>query len=362
MDKVLYVGENPIKNGSGGDWINKRNLLALQEIYHSNLLQYNIKCWNRYVTFINLICGCMLGLSPQIMRKIIYCIKNENINIVFLASSKLGKLAEKIKQECPEVKVVVFFHNIEKQYTEKEYEIRPSLKNLIVKNVTALNEKLSCRYGDTLIVLNHRDSLLLASYYQVNSSMMLPTTFIDKYESNKRKLSQSRGLSILFVGFAFFANIEGIRWFINEVFSNLQECNLTIVGNGMDQIFSSSTNIRIIGYVDDLADFYYNADLVVLPIFSGGGMKTKTAEALMYGCPIVGTTEAFTGYEIDFAKIGGLANTKEQMVNCINQLKNNRKKIDEARRYARDVFKRDFEFSRTIDTLRINLCTKEIHS
>ena len=29
--------------------------------------------------------------------------------------------------------------------------------------------------------------------------------------------------------------------------------------------------------------FYQNAELMVMPIFSGSGMKVKTAEALMYG-------------------------------------------------------------------------------
>lgn len=355
MDKILYVGDNPIKNGSGGDWVNKRNLLALQEIYGPNLLLSSIKCRNKYITFINLICGYMLGLSPRYVKRIIRCIKDEDISIVFLASSKLGKMAKKIKLNYPNVRVVVFFHNVEKQYTEQEYKINPSFKNFLVKNVSALNERLSCKYSDNLIVLNNRDSQLLTSYYQVDGSIILPTTFIDKFEPNKRKLTQSRELSILFVGFAFFANIEGIKWFINEVFPNLPECNLTIVGNGMDQFFSSSSKMKVWGYVDDLAEFYYNADLVVLPIFSGGGMKTKTAEALMYGCPIVGTSEAFTGYEIDFDKIGGLANTKEHMIDCINKLKYNRRRIEDARAYARMIFKQKYEFSKTVETLRDNL-------
>lgn len=38
---------------------------------------------------------------------------------------------------------------------------------------------------------------------------------------------------------------------------------------------------------------------MVMPIFSGSGMKVKTAEALMYGKFLIGTKEAFEGYEID---------------------------------------------------------------
>jgi len=37
---------------------------------------------------------------------------------------------------------------------------------------------------------------------------------------------------------------------------------------------------------------------VILPIISGSGMKTKTAEALMYGKSIIGIKEAFEGYKM----------------------------------------------------------------
>ena len=35
--------------------------------------------------------------------------------------------------------------------------------------------------------------------------------------------------------------------------------------------------------VDDLAPYYKKAAAVIMPIFMGGGMKVKTAEALMNG-------------------------------------------------------------------------------
>lgn len=34
-----------------------------------------------------------------------------------------------------------------------------------------------------------------------------------------------------------------------------------------------------------MAEYIYNADFLIAPIFEGSGMKLKTAEALMYGKP-----------------------------------------------------------------------------
>lgn len=56
-------------------------------------------------------------------------------------------------------------------------------------------------------------------------------------------------------------------------------------------------NVMVIGTVDDVGEYYYNADAVVLPIFYGDGMKVKTAEAMMYGKMILATDEALEGYE-----------------------------------------------------------------
>lgn len=120
----------------------------------------------------------------------------------------------------------------------------------------------------------------------------------------------------------------------------------------MDKIFTSTSNIEVHGYVKDLAQFYYQADAVILPIFSGGGMKTKTAEALMYGCPIIGTKEAFEGYKLDFCKIGGMANTKEDMIISINKLKEDPESVKKASEYARSIFKQLYCFENTIQDLK----------
>lgn len=71
--------------------------------------------------------------------------------------------------------------------------------------------------------------------------------------------------------------------------------------------------------VPDLSIYFRKADFVVLPILSGSGMKVKTAESLMYGKYIIGTDEAFRGYEID-ETIGRICNSAEDFINTINNI------------------------------------------
>ena len=49
-------------------------------------------------------------------------------------------------------------------------------------------------------------------------------------------------------------------------------------------------------------------------------MKTKVAEALMYGKRIIGTREAFSGYEFNAEEVGWLCNTKEEFVAALRRV------------------------------------------
>ena len=55
--------------------------------------------------------------------------------------------------------------------------------------------------------------------------------------------------------------------------------------------------VRLLGYLDRLADFYAQADLIVAPMLMGSGLKMKVGEALSYGRPVIGTEIGLEGFE-----------------------------------------------------------------
>ena len=107
--------------------------------------------------------------------------------------------------------------------------------------------------------------------------------------------------------------------------SNLPDgIGLYVVGQGMkvlaNETLYQKENIHIIGEVEDLAPWYYHADLVVEPIFEGDGMKTKTVEAMMFGKTVLGSDEAFCGYE---GLNNYLCNTADDFIKRITDYKRN---------------------------------------
>jgi hypothetical protein len=69
-------------------------------------------------------------------------------------------------------------------------------------------------------------------------------------------------------------------------------------------------------------------------------MKVKTCSALMYGKNILGTSEAFEGYTLDFDAIGSKCNTAALFIEAIkNFSKHKQLKYNE---YSRNLYKKNY--------------------
>ncbi|UJH91741.1 glycosyltransferase family 4 protein [Antarcticibacterium sp. 1MA-6-2] len=153
-------------------------------------------------------------------------------------------------------------------------------------------------------------------------------------------------LTCLFVGDAWFANLHGIQWFIDNVLDKV-DIRLQIAGKASEVLKQQSTHEKIeyLGFVPNLSTVIIDADIVLAPIFKGGGMKVKICEALMFGKHILGTEEAFNGYEIDLEKVGAVCNTEIEFVNAINKFSNSRE--EKFNEYNRNCFLNKYSFQAT---------------
>ena len=58
---------------------------------------------------------------------------------------------------------------------------------------------------------------------------------------------------------------------------------------------AGGAGVTVISDAPDLDPLYRSADLVLAPLPHGGGTKNKTLEAMAWGLPVIGTTQAFAG-------------------------------------------------------------------
>lgn len=103
-----------------------------------------------------------------------------------------------------------------------------------------------------------------------------------------------------FIGSANPINVKNLESFLDKylaLYGNYNDRFTFVVAGKICQALSSRFNdrIEIIGMVDDVAEFYQQIDLAILPFEFSTGLKIKTVEALSWSKPCMGTINAFEG-------------------------------------------------------------------
>lgn len=336
--KIFFVTTNfdAIRN-SGAYVVTSRNLWMLKNLEeNANVDVFHLTASNnKLIGLYNNLLGYMGRLTPRTEKEVLEKIENGNYQMVFLDSSLNGRLTKAIKQVEKKTTIIQCFHNIEYQYF---FELLKSTKKIwhIISIFSArFNEELTLKYADYLLFVNKRDRELVAKKIQGQKSLILPISYRDNFDAEKNRIiERPKKKRLLFVGTLFFPNYHGIKWFIKNV-SPYVDAELYIVGKNFEQKREEleRENVKVIGTVDELDTYYYSADIIIAPIFQGGGMKTKTAEALMYGKTILGTKEAFEGYGFVDGKVMISCNNADEFICAINNYKEDNVNIEKARTF-----------------------------
>ena len=259
--------------------------------------------------------GHIDGLNSNTLQSIVERASIGNVQKIFVDGSNLGAAVAKLKISLPNVEIITFFHNVEARFFWGSFLLSKSFHAFGVLVANYLAERKAVRFSDKRICLSGRDSKLLKRLYGRGATHISPITLEDKLPHPANYLAESTGAHFcLFVGGNFYANREGIKWYARHVAPQV-EIKTVVVGRGLAAMKSELDipgKLEVIGEVDDLADWYHRAQFVIAPIFDGSGMKTKVAEALMYGKKVVGTPEAFSGYECIADKAGWICTTSEE--------------------------------------------------
>lgn len=332
--KVLFVSGddyNDVMFG-GGKGANSRYRL-IESMFQTYPL--NVKKKSNIYSLISILEHHFPAMDNQYLREIKEIINKEQIDVIFFDASTFGLAIKKIKLKTPDVKIISHFNNCEYDYIDVRFGECKSLKKMIYKKLVHFNEELTLKYSDCTISLSKRDSTRVSEVYGIPTSNIIPL-FIHDEARPEDLIPVDNGYCLLF-GPVGTANIEGFSWFVENV-SPFINVKTVIAGKGFERYKEkfSGRNINVIGYTKDIHELYKDAFCVCIPIFSGGGMKIKTVEALMFGKNIIGTEEAFSGYEFEYDKVGGIANNAKEFIDIINSL--SEKDIPSYNNHSRKVY------------------------
>lgn len=212
------------------------------------------------------------------------------------------------------LKVIVRVHNIEWDMSmnsahgkvHDKYWFRNKLNGWLIGK----RERNVMLNADRLIFLTKEDQKRAFELYgdELASKSVIVPVCMDINHVNSASCDTPTRPYVLATGSLYYGpNAEGIKWFIENVWSSFVENNilpeyrLIVAGrnpsNDLKKIIATSNRVELIDSPKDMAPYFQNAEFYVAPVFSGAGMKVKVAEALSYGLAVVGSHHALIGYE-----------------------------------------------------------------
>lgn len=347
---ILFVGKKFLLQPVGGrEMLSSLNYQLLISIFNQNCFHFEISSNQPHPSksklFSKIFQGEIDGVSKELLAKLSTQVRLQNISQIFIDGSNLGLVAQHLKKEFPNIKIFTFFHNIETKFFYDSLIRAKSLRSIIILVANYFAEKKSVKYSDHLICLTKADSNIMTNFFNRKADSILPMALVDKlnvYASSANQMAEEK--YVLFVGGLFYANEHGMRWFVKYIAPNISY-KIFIVGRGFETLkneFEKTKNITVVGKVDDLNKWYRESDCVIAPIFEGSGMKTKVAEALMFGKKIVASSSALEGYEDMPNNICYCCNSKAAFIDTLNTLYNEKHlKFDQR---IRDIYENKFSF------------------
>jgi succinoglycan biosynthesis protein ExoO len=116
-----------------------------------------------------------------------------------------------------------------------------------------------------------------------------------------------------------------MKWFIHNIWpiilNEQASATLEIAGKGSEVFNNPSLQIKGIGFVDSLDEFYLRQTIIISPLRYGTGLNMKIVEALSYGKVIVSTSTSIQGFEDKSPFI--TANASSDFAKCVIEILEN---------------------------------------
>lgn len=304
--------------------------------------------------------GNMMFINNKMIEEICDIIDEKNIHTVFIEDSTFGNLTRAIKQKYKTCKVLSFYHDVKANLYPQWIKNDKTIKSKIEYTIGIRQEYINQKYADINIMFNQRDANIFEKVYgyKPEAIIPLPAPIPQKLAQSNISVYGANQINLLFVGKKYYPNLVGLQWFADKVMPYLpSNICINIVGRGLEYLKDEYTDVRynVIGGVESLDPYYRQADIVIAPLFDGGGMKSKTVEALSYGKVFVGTEESLFGFweEMDDGiryKKCYQCNTPEEWIKTLNALINSN--ISKFNKDIFDLFVAKFSYDVVRDQLK----------
>lgn len=266
--------------------------------------------------------------NKEVEEEIIQCLRSNEVDHVILESLYTTTYFTAIRKVF-KGKVFVRTHNVEsdiwKDYSSQASGIKKAYLSKLQRDLLKYETQ----------ILNKVDGLLTISREDQNRFKELgintPSAVINIGIALNDSISL--GNNLYFLGaMDWQPNIEAVQYLLGlfpEIRSKAPDLSLYIAGKGSEEKFSPQEGANIMGFVEDLEQFYEMSGILVSPVFSGSGIRVKILEAMANGVPVISSSKGAQGINYKDSGCIRIAETKEEIAAaCIELHASEAKRIE----------------------------------
>ena len=285
-------------------------------------------------------------------ERLIQKLQNNIFDIVQLEGVFMATYIPIIKHYS-KAKIVLRSHNVEHQIWERHLA---NEKNGIKKTYLSLqNSRLKSfeinvfNQVDAIVTITDEDKKTIAS---ICPNKPIHTCLTGINLDSYKQVTEPKHPNTLFhfASMDWMPNIEAVDWLLKEVWGDVlkqqPEAKLILAGRGMPERIKKlvAKNITIIDEVKDSSEFYQSYDIMLVPLWSGSGLRIKLVEGLAYGKAIITTSIGAEGIPYSSNKDLLIANSNQEFTKAIISLLNNPSQKQSLQSAARKLAENTFDY------------------
>jgi glycosyltransferase involved in cell wall biosynthesis len=290
-------------------------------------------------------------ISGSFKKELIKLLKGKQFDVIQLEGLYVCPYIPVIRKYS-NAKIVYRAHNIEHEIWERTAAMAKGWEKIyfriLSRRIKKLERGMMNRY-DLLVPITERDGKILdelgnkkprhVSQTGIDSSVLIP---------NSKKLKHP---TLFHIGsLDWTPNQEGLIWFLEKCWPKINdkfpEIKFYIAGRNAPYWFKRKMdlpNVVFEGEVPDAYDFMNSKSIMVVPLFSGSGMRIKIIEGMALGKPIITTSIGTEGISTTAGENIMLAETADEFVSSISELIDNREFFDKIGRNAIEYIHEKFD-------------------
>ena len=270
-------------------------------------------------------------LSKEYEAKLVELLQNEQFDVIQIEGLYLSLYIPIIRKHSNAV-IALRAHNVEHEIwkrtaAQEENQLKKFYLEILAKRIKRMKIKLMNSY-DVLIPITARDGEVFRELGNIRPMHVSPAgTSLDHIKVDRTNIEFP---SIFHIGALDWSpNQEGLLWFFYDVWLKIHEkhpeMKFYLAGRNAPDWFIKKIpeSVTYLGEIESAYDFMNSKAIMIVPLFSGSGMRIKIIEGMALGKTIITTSVGTEGIDSTKNQNILIANKTEDFISAINKVVSN---------------------------------------